>query len=375
MRVFFLVFFTLYSLMHAFVWLRIRVLLPAGGPWQKLSILVFGLMVLAPAAIRFLERSGHESAARVAAYVGYTWMGFVFLAFSALVVLSIGEGLSLLLSKHSLLPPPAKDGRMPTAVALAVVALICLHGLFEAQDVRTEQILVETHKLPPGVDRIRIAQISDVHLGLIVRADRWRQILEQVRIQSPDLLVCTGDLVDGDYGGEDGVGNHIAQIQPRFGRFAVTGNHEAYAGLHHSISTIERFGFRLLRGEAETVEGIFNVVGVDDPAVGGSDEQEQAALSKVQNGLFTLLLKHRPRPNPESRARFDLQLSGHTHKGQIFPFNLVTAWAYPMQDGLYSLKDGAMLYTSRGSGTWGPPMRVLSPPEVTIIDVVRAEGS
>ena len=124
MRVFFLVFFTLYSLMHAFVWLRIRVLLPAGGPWQKLSILVFGLMVLAPAAIRFLERSGHESAARVAAYVGYTWMGFVFLAFSALVVLSIGEGLSLLLSKHSLLPPPAKDGRMPTAVALAVVALI-----------------------------------------------------------------------------------------------------------------------------------------------------------------------------------------------------------------------------------------------------------
>ncbi len=208
-----------------------------------------------------------------------------------------------------------------------------------------------------------------------MRADRWNLILEKVRIQNPDMLVCTGDLVDGDYGGEDGVGNHIAQLQPKYGRFAVTGNHEAYAGLDHSLQTMERFGFTLLRGEGRTIDGLFNVVGVDDPILGGSSEQELAALSAVPNGLFTLLLKHRPTPSPQSRGRFDLQLSGHAHKGQIFPFGLVTAWAYPMQDGLYVLKDGAMLYTSRGSGTWGPPIRVLSPPEVTIIDVVRAEGS
>ncbi|MHC1744458.1 MAG: metallophosphoesterase [Syntrophobacteraceae bacterium] len=375
MRLFFLVFFSLYSLMHAFVWFRVRILLPAGGPWQKLSIVFFGLMVLAPAAVRFLERSGHEPAARVTAYIGYTWMGFVFLAFCAFVVLSLGEGLGQLISRHTFIPNPLQTGKTATAVALAVVALVCVHGFFEARDVRTEQILVETYKLPPGIDRIRIAQISDVHLGLIVRAYRWNQILERVRIQNPDLLVCTGDLVDGDYGGEDGVGNHIAQIQPRYGRFAVTGNHEAYAGLDHSLSTLERFGFRVLRGEAQTVQGLFNVVGVNDPALGGSDEQELAALSKVQNGLFTLLLKHRPHVTEETRARFDLQLSGHTHRGQIFPFNFVTAWAYPMQNGLYTLKAGVMLYTSRGSGTWGPPMRVLSPPEVTIIDVVRAEGS
>jgi hypothetical protein len=210
---------------------------------------------------------------------------------------------------------------------------------------------------------------------LLVRADRWNQILEKVRIQNPDLLVCTGDLVDGDYGGEDGVGNNIAQIQPPYGRFAVTGNHEAYAGLDHSLKTFERFGFTLLRGEARTLGGILNLVGVDDPVLGGSEEQERTALSTAQNGLFTVLLKHRPSVSQESRGRFDLQLSGHAHKGQIFPFNLFTSWAYPMQDGPHSLKDGATLYTSRGSGTWGPPMRLLSPPEVTIIDVVRAEGS
>lgn len=375
MRLFFLVFFLLYSLMHAFVWLRMRVLLPARGVWLACSLIFFALMVLAPAGIRILERAGHETAARAAAFVGYTWMGFVFLAFCVFAVLGLIHTLGQLIGPRGFFSIPSLTGRAPTAVALAAVALTCAHGFLAARDIRTEQILVESSKLPPGIDRIRIAQISDVHLGLLVRADRWSQILEKVRIQNPDLLVCTGDLVDGDYGGEDGVGNHIEQLQPRFGRFAVTGNHEAYAGLEHSLQTIERFGFTLLRGEAQTIDGAFNVVGVDDTVLGGTDEQEQAALATVQNGLFTLLLKHRPTVSAESRGRFDLQLSGHAHKGQIFPFSLFTAWAYPMQDGLYLLKDGAMLYTSRGSGTWGPPIRVLSPPEVTIIDVVRIEGS
>jgi|WetSurMetagenome_2_1015567.scaffolds.fasta_scaffold62351_2 uncharacterized protein len=375
MRLFFLVFFAIYSLMHALVWFRVRVLLPVGGPWQKITLAFFILMVLAPAGIRVLERSGYEAAARITAYLGYGWMGFLFLAFCVFVVLSLADGIGHLAAMQAFFTLPPLTGTMPTAIALAVVALTCVHGFIEARDVRTEQILVETSKLPPGIDRIRIAQISDVHLGLVVRADRWNQILEKVRIQNPDVLVCTGDLVDGDYGGEEGVGNNIARFQPRYGRFAVTGNHEAYAGLDHAVKTIEGFGFTLLRGEARTIGGVFNVVGVDDPVLGGSDEQEQAALSTVQNGLFTLLLKHRPRVAPESRGRFDLQLSGHTHRGQIFPFSLITGWIYPMQDGLYSLKEGALLYTSRGSGTWGPPMRVLSPQEVTIIDVVRMEGS
>lgn len=374
MRLFFLVFFTLYSLMHAFVWLRVRVLLPERGPWALLLAFLFGILVLAPAGIRMLERAGHESAARVAALIGYTWMGYVFLAFCALLLLTVAGGIAHLISKHGLLALPSTNGRASTAIALLIVALICIHGMFEAHNVRTELVFMTTTKLPPEIHRIRIAQISDVHLGLLVRANRWNQILEEIRIQNPDLLVCTGDLVDGDYGGEDGVGNHIARIQTRYGRYAVTGNHEAYAGLDHSIETIDRFGFTLLRGEAHVIEGIFNIVGVDDPVLGGSYEQEQEALRTVQNGLFTLLLKHRPTVSEESRKLFDLQLSGHTHRGQIFPFSLLTGWIYPMQNGLHSLKEGTMLYTSRGSGTWGPPMRVLSPPEVTIIDVVRVEG-
>jgi len=113
-----------------------------------------------------------------------------------------------------------------------------------------------------------------------------------------------------------------------------------------------------------------NIVGVDDPAT-GAPEDEKAILGKAQNGLFTLFLKHRPDPAEDSLGLFDLQLSGHTHYGQLFPFRYVSGFVYPLQNGPYYLSKGSMLYTSRGSGTWGPPIRVLATPEVTIFDIIR----
>jgi len=128
----------------------------------------------------------------------------------------------------------------------------------------------------------------------------------------------------------------------------------------------------ILRGKAVTVEGVLNIVGVDDPT-GGSVADEAQLLTSVRNGLFTLLLKHRPEIDDPSRGLFDLQLSGHTHRGQIFPFRFFTGMVYPLQDGLHDLGEGSYLYASRGTGTWGPPIRVLSPPEVTMIELIRLD--
>lgn len=100
---------------------------------------------------------------------------------------------------------------------------------------------------------------------------------------------------------------------------------------------------------------------------------DDPAVAAPPPGLFTLLLKHRPTAEADSLGRFDLQLSGHTHRGQIFPFNYVTGAIYPMQEGLYRLAGGSARYTSRGTGTWGPPMRIAAPPEVTIIHLTRQE--
>jgi hypothetical protein len=189
-------------------------------------------------------------------------------------------------------------------------------------------------------------------------------------------LVATGDLVDGRINHLDGLSEIFREIHPPLGKYAVTGNHEFYAGIGSSLDFTRRAGFTVLRGEAVTVGNVLRLVGVDDPAgrsfgpAPGRSEEE--LLGNGPSPLFTLLLKHRPFLSPAARKAADLQLSGHTHNGQIFPFRLLVRIWYPLLSGLYESKNGAALYTSRGTGTWGPPMRFLSPPEMTIIDIERS---
>ncbi|MFA6464649.1 MAG: hypothetical protein WCT30_02770, partial [Desulfurivibrionaceae bacterium] len=168
----------------------------------------------------------------------------------------------------------------------------------------------------------------------------------------------------------------LAAYNPRLGKFAITGNHEFYAGLQEALDFTRESGFTLLRQQRVTVGGI-NIVGVDDPTVKASDHEpvvsEHEFLAAQPKENFTLLLKHRPDIDPNSVGLFDLQLSGHTHKGQIFPFNLLTWFFYPHRAGELTRLHSGFLYLSRGTGTWGPPIRFLAPPEVTIIDLVPAK--
>ncbi|MBW1799601.1 MAG: metallophosphoesterase, partial [Deltaproteobacteria bacterium] len=232
-----------------------------------------------------------------------------------------------------------------------------------------------SHKIPEEIGKLTIAQISDVHIGLIVRESRLKRILAKVKEAEPDIFVSTGDLVDGQPDNIRGMDQLFRSINPRLGAFAVTGNHEFYAGLSRSIDFTEEAGFRLLRGEGVTVNGLINIIGVDDPAGirFGLRKQisEKALLARFSQDRFTLVLKHRPVIDGEAIGLFDLQLSGHTHKGQIFPFSLITKIFHPALAGLYPVGRNAHLYVCRGSGTWGPPIRFLVPPEVVIVELVH----
>jgi predicted MPP superfamily phosphohydrolase len=183
----------------------------------------------------------------------------------------------------------------------------------------------------------------------------------------PDLIVATGDIVDAEIDHLDGLSQRFASLQPPLGKYAVTGNHEFYAGIKPALDFLGRSGFAVLRGTAVSPRPGLVLAGVDDPVAGGGDE---IALLPLAPRDFTVLLKHRPLLAAGSLGRFDLQLSGHAHRGQIFPFNLLTGLTFPMQDGLYRLGGESWLYTSRGTGTWGPPMRLFSPPEITLFEIV-----
>lgn len=371
MTVFILTVLITYGAMHAVVLAGARPLLSARRPPELALLLWMGAMMLAPFAARALEQRGLETAARGVALLGYSWMGFLFLAFSLFTPLLLWDGgIRLLSALHPPLSFLRLHGPKSAATVLILTLLLGVYGLFEARRLRVETVRIETSRLPAGTDTLRLVQVSDLHLGLILREGTVRRLAAAIAALRPDLLVATGDLVDAQINHLDGLAGRLAALRPPLGKFAVTGNHEFYAGRGQALDFIERSGFTVLRGALATVGGI-TLAGVDDPA-GGSEPDEAALLRQADRAGFTLLLKHRPRVNPEAEGLFDLQLSGHAHRGQIFPFNLLTARFYPRQNGLYRLAGGALLYASRGTGTWGPPMRLFSPPEITLFEIVRA---
>jgi uncharacterized protein len=379
MRLFLLVFFLLYGSLHVHAFLKARAAFGFGMRTGIILALFFVFMVLAPVIIRQSEAAGLDLFARVTAWVGYCWMGVIFLFFSASLIVDIYKlvvhvGASLFnRDLASFVLSTKASFLIPLIISLSASA----YGYFEALNIRTEHITIATDKLPVGTDRLRIVQVSDVHLGLIVRQDRLALILARVKEAAPDVFVSTGDLVDGQINGLDGLADMLNQIRPRYGKFAVLGNHEYYAGIRQAIAFKKASGFTLLRGDGVNVENIVTLVGVDDPAAKYSgmytEVSEKALLSSFPRERFIVLLKHRPLVDKDAVGLFDLQLSGHVHKGQIFPFSLLTKLYYPQYAGMLNMS-GSLLYVSRGSGTWGPPIRFLAPPEVTVIDIVRSKG-
>jgi predicted MPP superfamily phosphohydrolase len=171
-------------------------------------------------------------------------------------------------------------------------------------------------------------------------------------------------------------------MKARYGKYAVMGNHEVYGGVRQTTGFIEDAGFKLLRGNGVTINDTINIAGMDfsgGEAHGYSrqsgQKQEHQVLTGLREGLFTLSLKHRSDVREESLGLFDLQLSGHTHKGQIFPMNLATMFIFQHHTGFIKLAKGSAIYVSRGTGTAGPPIRFLSTPEITVIDIVNESKS
>ncbi|MEW6259057.1 MAG: metallophosphoesterase [Thermodesulfobacteriota bacterium] len=379
MSLFFLFYLLLYGGIHLYVFYRLQAAYPLSAPAKTIVIGAFASMVISPVMVRLLERHGYELPADTFAHVGYLWMGLVFVFFSTSMLLDIWRLLMHVgtwlgaSSLHGWIP----QGRIRLVLPLVLSLLLTGYGYAAALRVAPETITLETDKLPQGMSRLRIAQISDVHLGLIVSGERLERICRVIEEANPDILVSTGDLLDGQLDGLASSVERIKRIQPRFGKVAVTGNHEYYAGIERCVQLTQAAGFRLLRGERLDVGDIVRFVGVDDitgyRSGGTGFLTEERLLAEPNPGMLTILLKHRPVVSEEALGAFDLQLSGHTHAGQILPFSLITRLYFPYHRGLYQLPKGSALYVSRGTGTWGPPIRIGSAPEVTVIDFVRRD--
>jgi len=371
-------YFLIYGGMNAVFWLQIRkacALATTGTVGVSLWLL---LMIFAPFLTRLLIRYDWLQIASLSAYVGFTWMGLVF---SFLILTAI---LYLLMIPVSLVGACFKRPVGLDVVARPIFWIGCVYmavvfvvGYLHADQLETVELEVPLNRAIQQFQPVRIVQISDVHLGLTTINQRIRTLTQTAKSLRPDLLVVTGDLIDGPMSPEqeETLAAWFREIEAPLGRFFILGNHEMYEGIKHSERFAKAAGLRLLRNEIVQVTDWLEVAGIDDPTLlersGQKTLRDVELLPTRSAERARLYLKHRPIVEAEAVDRFDLQLSGHTHSGQIFPFKYVTEKFTSHPCGLHRV-GSAWFYHSRGSGTWGPPIRFMNPPEVTLLHLTRA---
>ncbi len=379
MRLFYFLFF-LYVVSHVYVFACLRRAF-GGGKWQ----IPAALWLLAMAG-SWLLRFGRPVGSLGEKFQDLTffWMGFLILFCYCLLagdVLALLARLGAWLAKSETLGRLAVFLRPAHWVPAAIAAGLCLYGyaLYEAQHPQVEHVELVTDKLPPGGSPLRIVAVADVHTSSIIGPARSRAMAEQVAAQKPDILLMAGDLVDSDVAEKNGEASAWAAVPATLGKFAVTGNHEFYHGLDKSLSFMRRCGFMPLRGEVIETAGIV-IAGVDDSnfkEVSPETVDVMRVLSLAPPDRFILLLNHKPYYPPEAVGRFDLQFSGHTHKGQIWPGELIVRHIFGHEQGLNALEESgrrSLLYITNGIGFWGPPVRFLAPPEITVITLRPPEN-
>lgn len=353
----------IYGSMHLYAFGKVWMAYPHSFGLALALTLAGMILTFSPLIVWYLERQSWHDATLVIAWASYTWMGFLFLFFCIGLVFDLGHALASLL--HFKWP-------LNHAIALqntGFLALVALgYGLIEARQLQVEEINITTPKLAAG--RVTIAQISDLHLGMMMNDEFLERVIAKLQELKPDIVVATGDIVDGQGDDLAALARRFHSYTPPLGAYAVTGNHEYFAGLDNSLRFLRSAGFTVLRGESAKAGGIV-LVGVDDSSVQTPDQPARSdtrlALASASQNDFIVLLKHQPVVG--GATPFDLQLSGHIHGGQIFPFVYLTRLAYGVNAGLTELADGRRLYVSRGAGTWGPPIRLLARPEITLISI------
>jgi hypothetical protein len=363
-------------LMHRYVWARLVRDAALAAPWGRvLTVAVFTLAALVPVvflAMRWLPRYLNAPLA----WVVYTWLGFALYLFLLTVVSDAGRAVGGLVG--ALPTDPDRRlllGRAVAASVGAIAGLIGLSGIVRvARGFDIRRVRVPLARLPISASGYSIVQLTDVHIGPTIGREFLERVVRETNNLAPDMIVITGDLVDGSV---EQLGELVAplrDLRARDGVFFVTGNHEYYSGADSWIAHLRTLGVRVLRNERVSIRDAFDLAGVDDASahrmLSDHGQDVTKALAGRDPSRAVVLLAHQPKALEEARrCDVDFQISGHVHGGQMIPFNWIARLDQPVISGLH-LVERTWIYVSTGTGYWGPPMRVGSGAEVTRIELV-----
>lgn len=372
MIIFLIIVLTIYFSVNLFLFYQTKPLfeLSGFGLWIKIFLLV---LILAYPIGRTLEATWRTEFAVVLTKIGSIWLAFMLYLTLLFIVLS----LVLLAAKLS--GALTSQFRMfSVLIVYAVASLIIVSGYFNAINPRVNKISIKVDKPIPG-NKLRIAMVSDIHLGTIIGKKELAKLVEMLNSQDADFVFLVGDVFDEDVApvvnGQMGV--LFQEIKSRYGVYAVTGNHEFFSNHKDKIDYLQNHGVNMLLDSVANIAGI-NIIGRYDRqsyfALKQNRKPLQELMQEVNHGQLTILLDHQPMNLAEaSECNVDIQLSGHTHHGQMWPLNLATRAIFEVSMG-YKKKENTHIYVSPGFGTWGPRVRLGNRPEIAVIDVIGSEN-
>lgn len=384
--VFLAVFSSVFLAVHAYVWWRVVQSARLPRRWHAGLTAALVVLWLSIPGMFFLRDALPRAAASPLAWVVYTWMGLLFYLF----VFSLATDLARILwwtlrrvsrRRDDNAESTRRARRVFAGSVAAAALLVTAGGVLHATRFVVREIPITLRGLPAGADGYVIAHLTDIHIGPTIGRGYVERVVDATNALEPDLVVITGDLVDGSVEALREHAAPLARLRARDGTWFVTGNHEYYAGPDPWIAHLETLGIRTLRNERVNIRDLFDLAGIDDAKARGMAPGHGPDLAKALEGRASsrplVLLAHQPKAILEAMAAgVDLQLSGHSHGGQILPFNWLVRLEQPYVNGLYRHggPDGIQVYVNPGTGYWGPPMRVGTTSEIAKIRLVR-EGA
>jgi uncharacterized protein len=371
--IFFCIITSIYSAAHLYIYRWFVRFAEPSRNLRRIVGLLFLFLVISFPVSRMLSWYDFNTFNYFLVLIACTWMGLALY----LLILALGSDVLFLVFRLLRVNPlgasrnPRRAKRGILITILGYVFLIGAAALWEAQDVQVTRQDIPLANLPSELDGFSIVQISDFHYGVLNLNRRLDKVVNLANGLHPDVIFITGDLVDESVAHMENMAPSLAGLKGRVGVYAVTGNHDYYAGVQRVSRIMREANIKVLRNELEVLPQGLQILGIDDPTgtrrMGEPGADFEALIGRVDPFKPSILLYHQPvQFEKTANAGIGLQLSGHTHGGQLYPVIYISKQIYPWTPGLHRL-GSSFLYVSRGAGTWGPPMRFLAPPEIVHI--------
>ncbi|MEI6275003.1 MAG: metallophosphoesterase [Prolixibacteraceae bacterium] len=372
--IFFSIVLLVYSSVNYFVYSRGLMVFSCNPTTKRLYTVIFWTVVSSFLIGMIWERTASSIVSEWIYRVGAFWLAFMFYFLMVLLVIDL---VRLADYFFHFLPDFTAVFKLNLGYAVvAFVTMIVVYGYFNARNTRVKVIPLTIHKKVTGSPVMRIMMASDIHLGALIGERQEMKLVRIINDQKPDLVLLCGDLVDGDIGPvlRKNLGKHLQEIRTPLGVYAIPGNHEYIGGIQNTLPYLKSINIKVLRDEIVTLSDGIQLVGRDDRdsrRMGeGSGPHELKELTKnLDHSKPIIVMNHQPFHLEEAvEVGADLHLSGHTHNGQLWPFNYITEAIFEVSWGLKQ-KGNTTFYVSSGFGSWGPPVRTGNTPEVVVFDI------